>query len=114
MEKSVVSGMEKSVGSGMKKSVGSGMKKSVGSGMEKSVGSGINIPGPQQWSCGKTVEFTLRYGCLILRGGLTSRIRNNGLVVKLWNLRYFTVRVPNFYYGTLRVKQFDVEYPHPL
>jgi hypothetical protein len=45
------------------------MKKSVGSGMEKSVGSGINIPGPQQWSCGKTVEFTLRYGCLILRGG---------------------------------------------
>jgi hypothetical protein len=53
----------------MKKSVGSGMKKSVGSGMEKSVGSGINIPGPQQWSCGKTVEFTLRYGCLILTGG---------------------------------------------
>jgi len=64
MEKSVVSGMEKSVGSGMKKSVRSGMKKSVGSGMEKSVGGGggFNIPDPQQWTCGKTLEFTVLYG----------------------------------------------------
>jgi hypothetical protein len=25
-------------------------------------GGGVNIPDPQQWTCGKTLEFTVLYG----------------------------------------------------